>query len=188
MSKYRKFIEECHPELLQEAEVYVNGAITKEKTKRQIKKQQELDETRKRVPWYEFPFSYKQEFADGEYEVTETSNISFRDAFAMFTDHFWHKKFRPIPNMAEAPRSYWSFESMLIQLKTDEKTFMDRFMDFLYNPKSINYIKAAAPGDADTEDMCWDGSIYAYKANGIYKKRPMMACIKGWIKAMNFAW
>lgn len=33
MSKYRKFIEECHPELLQEAEIYVNGAITKEKTK-----------------------------------------------------------------------------------------------------------------------------------------------------------
>jgi hypothetical protein len=188
MSKYRKFIEECHPELLQEAEAYVNGVNDKEKAKRQLKKQQELEETRNRVPWYEFPFSYKQQFADGQYDVTETSNISFRDAFAMFTDHFWHEKFRPIPNLAEAPRSHWPFEFMLGQLKTDEKTFMDRFMDFLYNPESIGYIKAAAPDGADTEDMCWDGSIYAYKATGIYKKRPMMACIKDWIKAMHFEW
>ena len=188
MSKYRKFIEKCHPELLQEADNYVNGTDAKESAKRQIKKQQELDETRKRVPWFNFPFSYKQQFADGQYDTTETSNISFRDAFAMFTDHFWHKKFSPIPNMAEAPRSYWPFKTMLTILETDEKTFMDRFMDFLYNPESIDYIKAAAPDDADTEDMCWDGSLYAYKATGIYKSRPMMACIKDWIKSMNFAW
>ena len=148
MSKYRKFIEKCHPELLQEADNYVNCIGAKESVKRQHIKQMELDATRKRVPWYKFPF----------------------------------------PNMAEAPRSHWPFDSMLIQLKTDEKTFMDRFMDFLYNPDSIDYIKSEAPDDADTEDMCWDGSLYAYKATGIYKSRPMMACIKDWIKAMHFEW
>lgn len=103
MNKYREFIETCHPELLQEADGYVVGVNVKEKAKRQIKKQQELDETRKRIPWYNFPFTYKQLFANGEYEETDTSNISFRDAFAMFTDHFWHEKFKPIPNLDEAP-------------------------------------------------------------------------------------
>lgn len=188
MNKYRTFIETCHPELLQEADNYVNGVNAKEKVKRQLKKQHELDDTRKRIPWFNFPFSYKQLFANGEYEETETSNISFSDAFAMFTDHFWHEKFKPIPNLDEAPRSYWSFESMLIQLKTDEKTFLKRFMEFLYDPESIGYLKEAAPDDADTEDMCWDGSIYAYRQTGIYKKRPMMACIKEWVKQMVFAW
>lgn len=188
MDKYRKFIEKFHPELITEADDYVNGVNIKEKAERLIKKQHELDETRKRVPWFNFPFSYKERFANDEYEETETSNISFRDAFAMFTDHFWHKKFKPIPNPSEAPRTYWTFESMLTLLKTDEKTFMEKFMEFLYDPDSIGYLKEAVPSDADATDMCWDGSIYAYRQTGIYNKRPMMACIQEWIKAMIFEW
>lgn len=188
MNKYRTFIETCHPELLQEADDYVNGINANEKIKRQLKKQQELDDTRKRIPWFKFPFTYKQMLYNGEYEETDTSNISFRDAFAMFTDHFWHEKVKPILNPAEAPRTYWTFDSMLILIKTDEKTFMERFMEFLYDPDSIDYIKAAAPDDADTTDMCWDGSIYAYRATGIYKKRPMQACIREWVKLLYFEW
>lgn len=186
MSKYRTFIEKCHPELLQEADDYVKGVKAEETAKRQLKAQQELDATRKRVPWYQFPFSYKQQFADGQYEETETSNISFCDAFAMFTDHYWHKKVKPILNLDEEPRTYWTFESMLDMLKTDEKSFMEKFWEFLYDPDSIGYLKDAVPRDADATDMCWNGSIYAYRQTGIYKKRPMMACIRCWIKGMYF--
>lgn len=188
-NKYKEFIEKCHPELKEEAEKYVKNAYLsdwatkaaqrEEKERREARDKQEV---RNRVPWYKFPFSYKERFGD-TYEATDTSNVSFVDAFEKFTEYNWKEKFRPVPDLTQAPRSVWGFEFMLAQLHTDEDTFMERYMEFLYDKDSIDYIKDMVDGDnVETDDMCWDGSLFAYK------KSEMSDFMKSEIKKMNFSW
>lgn len=184
-NKYKEFIEKCHPELKEDAEKYVKNAYraTKAAQREAKKRREERDkqEVRKRVPWYKFPFSYKERFGY-TYEATDTSNVSFCDAFEKFTEYNWKKKFRPVPDLTQAPRSVRGFEFMLAQLHTDEATFMERYMEFLYDKDSIDYIKDKVEGDVNTDDMCWDGSLLAYK------KDDMADFMKSEIKKMNFSW
>ena len=182
MELYKKFLADCHPELMDEANAYIKKIRQEEKAKKERIEAKEKEETRKRVPWYNFPFSYEVPW-NGSYAVTETSNISFCDAFEMFTKHHWHKKVRPFPDRAQSPRSVWNFEVMLFELNTDEETFMKRYMEFLYDKNSIGYLMDAVDDDdALTDRMCWDGSQFAYT------KKEMGEFMKEQIKKMMFAW
>ena len=187
-NKYKEFIEKCHPELKEEAEKYVKNAYlsdwaTKAAQREEKKRREARDkqEVRNRVPWYKFPFSYKDRFCD-TYEETETSNVSFVDAFAKFTEHCWGRRFSLVIDRESGPRSQVYFEGMLDVLQIDEDTFMERYMKFLYDKDSIDYIKDTVEGDVKTDDMCWDGSLFAYK------KSEMADFMKKEIKKMTFSW
>lgn len=188
VDKYKEFIEKCHPELMEEAEKYVKNAYlsdwaTKAAKREATERREERDkqEVRKRVPWYQFPFSYKEPFG-GTYEETETSNVSFRDAFEKFTEHCWGRRFSLVIDREYGPRSQLYFNGMLSVLHIDEDSFMERYMEFLYDKDSIDYIKDTVEGDVNTDDMCWDGSLLAYK------KDDMADFMKSEIKKMNFSW
>ena len=188
-NKYKEFIEKCHPELKEEAEKYVKNAYLSDwatkAAKREAKERCEArdkQEVRKRVPWYKFPFSYKERFGD-TYEATDTSNVSFVDAFKKFTEHCWGRRFSLVIDRESGPRSQLYFNGMLSVLHIDEDTFMERYMEFLYDKDSIDYIKDMVDDDnVETDDMCWDGSLFAYK------KSEMADFMKKEIKKMTFSW